>query len=69
MKVPVPLPSMVIVDKATVGPVDVLQTTPLEITVAAALLTVPPALAELPVMEEGVVVVTDARVVKLTWLP
>jgi hypothetical protein len=59
VKTPVPVPSLVLVARATVGPVEVLQQTPRAETVSPpSAVTLPPLLAVAPVMADIAVVET-----------
>ena len=61
---PVPVPSVVLVGKATVGFADVFQHTPLTVTAEPPPdVKLPPLEAVIEVMEDGVVVATAGRVV------
>ena len=72
VKVPAPVPS-VVRESAIVGLTDVLQHTPLAVTVAPPVeVTLPPEVADVWVIADAAVVVTTgntARVVKLMSLP
>jgi len=75
-KIPVPVPSIVLVDKAVVGFTAVLQQTPRAVTGAPpSLATLPPLVAVVMVMAVvvAVIIVANAVVVlvlvKLIWLP
>ena len=63
VKVPVPFPSAVLVDKATVGPELVLQHTPLtDMVVSLSVIILPPEMAEVVVTAlKAVVVNTGSR--------
>ena len=76
VNIPVPVPSVVLVDKATVGFAVVLQQTPRAVTVAPpSATTLPPLAAVVMVIDVGKVVVTVGKavdvlvLVKVIWLP
>ena len=76
VNVPMPVPFVVLVDKAIVGLAVVLQQTPRAVTAAPpSLATLPPLVAVVMVMADVVAVVTVANavvvlvLVKVIWLP